>query len=191
MLEILGHRIGHAIRRQRLALMVRLRFVQGRWRGDFTAAEEVCRRLLSIDGRSFVARIHLGLIQSARGRREAALFELSLAQALDPSRFRRARIPEELRRAVLWRSDLRRVEAPPAVEHVEPRGSRRSGEAATRSQTASRPSAAQETLAAADLDGSDFSTVEELRRLIEMPPITAEEIASVDLDALADRLQRG
>ncbi|MCA9323061.1 MAG: hypothetical protein KDB53_20130, partial [Planctomycetes bacterium] len=78
-MEVLGHRLTRAMLAIGLSLLGRWRYRRGLKRGDLGPAETAFRRLADIDGASFTAHYHLGLILAHDGRRLEALRELAIA----------------------------------------------------------------------------------------------------------------
>ena len=149
-----------------LELRVRWRFHRGLPDADPQATLALLDRLLRTDAGSFVGHLHLGLVHAEACRRLLALREFGIAQRLAPARFLRARIPDDLKAAVLSRIHRPR-ESLFELPAPGPAGRSADGEKANRSR-------------APESTGKD--------RFAGRPPITREEIASADLDALLERL---
>lgn len=157
-----------------LALRARLAALLGRRE----EAERLLVRAVELAPASFSLHLRLGRMHLSRGRRRAALNEFSVCYHLDALRFMKQSISGTLQEEVALEAQM---PDEPELAVPEPGGGR---------FVEVTPEEAEILL-----EGTDFSSIEELRRLTSLEPISAEQVEKVDLDRLLVQLtldhQRG
>lgn len=146
------------------------------------AARRTLGRALVLAPDSYAAHHLLARIALAEGARAEAMRELRICARLDPRRLARLDIPGALDGVAETAIGSESLAFPPP----DPLGAP-DAPGAPGSDGASRTPG---DLAPGPPPAGDFSTAAEWERFRDLPPIDAEEIAAVDLDALLEQLVR-
>jgi hypothetical protein len=171
-------------------------------------------QVLRLRGDDFTAYVHLGRMAYGLGDYSGWRREYEHARRTDPSRFARLRHPfelieprsagtlsEETGERATWRTV--RASIPQGSKSAGHRGRSRDGSDESSGHHSERPTrhsdAASGERGASDRHGcdsrrtfgDDFESSEERRRFRGMPPIDPQDLAAVDLDAVARRLIAG
>lgn len=158
-------------------------------RGELDRALAAFERAVLVDPASFTAHLFRGIILERQGRRDSALAAFAIAYRLNRRAFRKARVADALKSEILWRESVSRDMAIlwKNLDGLVPHGTL--GER-TRESVLPGPSGEERRMrrraepVAGIIAKSDFSSLEEMHRLMSLPPIEAEEVRAVDIDAL-------
>ena len=154
-------------------------------------ARDAFQRLARLEPSSFSAHLYLGALAILDHDRDGAIREFGACFRIDRERFDRAAVPEEVRDTIMWRESLADAlglgwASNRQKDNVETPAERRI--VVGRATQNQRPSPDSETPVAPSFARTKFAGDDEFRRLRDLPPITDDDIATIDWDDALSRL---
>ena len=146
----------------------------------YARAEAVLQRGLTLTPASFRMHLLLGRVHLAAGKRKEALQEFSICYHLDPARFTQKTFDGALQEEVVIESQV--PAEPDLFELCLREGGPLPGE------WDDLLGCGQSALDAEMVAGTDFSSVAELSRFRDLPPLTREDVARTDIGLLLEQL---
>jgi hypothetical protein len=144
-------------------------------------ARRILQRVIRLVPASFKAHFLMGWLALTTGRRAEAIQEFGICHRLDSERLARSSVP-----LVLKRLAVTRFRGAPEASYFEVPGHGRPGSGDWEPSTGKVTDVAMRGA----LHHSDFATAAEYARFKDLPPIQAEDIADVDMDALLALIAR-